>query len=106
VLVQYLSLEFGLHATMAKLIRSDPTEDLVADALGISGQICSATDSRHVSEFINLGMIELIKQRLIAQLSCPRQSPKVAINAAYTLSNILADPEVTICHEVLRSRLL
>lgn len=37
VLVQYLSLEFGLHATLVQLIRSDPTEYIVADAFAIAG---------------------------------------------------------------------
>lgn len=62
-MVEYLAFEFDLHAPLMQLIRTDD-DDIVVDALRIIGLLCSASDSRHVSRLIDLGVIGQIKQRL------------------------------------------
>ena len=78
----------------------------MADVLSICGQLCSASDSRHAGRFTGLGLLELLKQRLLCELQHPQQTGRTAVNAAFTVANILAEPELALCHEVLRTRML
>lgn len=76
------------------------------EAFNIVALICTAKDSSHVVKFINLGIMELIKQRFQMHIaSSSVDSAKICTNAAFALSNIVADADGSPHFAVLQTRL-
>ena len=85
-----------------EIVRDSSCGELVLHTFSVISLICTSNNSSHVIKFVNLGIIDLIKQRLTDIDT--EMDHKIATNAAFSLSNIVAEPDAIPHHAVLRSR--
>jgi hypothetical protein len=103
VLIQLLAFQYNLHKSVMRLVKTGCAE-LVSKSFCVIALICASDDSSHVINFVNLDIIDLIKQRLVAPLEFDAEI-ELAINASFALSNIVADSDCSAQHAVLRSNI-
>lgn len=69
MLINLLAFEFDIHRTLVLVLRDSTDTELLLDTYNVVALICTSPDSSHVIKFVNLGVMDLIKQRLALHLS-------------------------------------